>query len=318
MKSKFILTAFALCIVMTCAAQWTPSSPYSGPIHYMGGNVGIGTEYPLRAKLQIVTTQTTDYAVRLDTGKFSMSASSRFEIDAPGVFGGRVQLLEDGRMGIGSTSPQSRLHVHETAPLGTGTDRKLLMTVSGSVTSNGMANSVWLVRENSSTTDWTTARLHDAISVDGSFWTPGMDTKTWWERDPYDNIQSWGNGNQTYMTLKNGALGLGGVTNPDATLTVKGDIHTNEVRIDVDAPIVPDYVFEKEYSLLPLSELEAYIRANKHLPEVPTAKEMAATGLDVKQMNLLLLKKVEELTLHVIELKKQNDEMNERLCKIEQ
>jgi hypothetical protein len=102
-----------------------------------------------------------------------------------------------------------------------------------------------------------------------------------------------------------GDVGIGTV-NPDAKLTVKGDIHTQEVRVDMTGAMQgPDYVFEKNYNLLPLSELETYINQNKHLPEVPSAKEMEANGLNLKEMNLILLKKVEELTLHLIEQQKE-------------
>lgn len=104
----------------------------------------------------------------------------------------------------------------------------------------------------------------------------------------------------------NANVGIG-TTSTDAKLTVKGDIHTQEVRVDLTGAVTPDYVFEKDYNLLPLSEVEAYINANKHLPEVPSAKEMEAHGLNLKEMNLILLKKIEELTLHVIEIKKENE-----------
>ena len=67
---------------------------------------------------------------------------------------------------------------------------------------------------------------------------------------------------------------------------------------------VPDYVFEPDYKLMPLAEVEAFTKANKHLPEVPSAAEIEKSGLDLAKMNLLLLKKVEELTLHTIELEK--------------
>lgn len=107
------------------------------------------------------------------------------------------------------------------------------------------------------------------------------------------------------LALKgDGNVGIGTIT-PDAKLTVKGDIHTSEVRVDLTGALQgPDYVFEKDYNLLPLSEIEAYINENKHLPEVPSAKEMETNGLNLKEMNLLLLKKVEELTLHLIEQNK--------------
>jgi hypothetical protein len=118
------------------------------------------------------------------------------------------------------------------------------------------------------------------------------------------------------LTVKNGGrIGIGTI-NPDATLTVKGGIHAEEVLIDLNIP-VPDYVFEKDYNLQPLPEVEAYIQANKHLPDVPSATEMKSKGLNVEEMNLLLLKKVEELTLHLIEMKKENDAVKERLNKLE-
>jgi len=103
---------------------------------------------------------------------------------------------------------------------------------------------------------------------------------------------------------QDGKVGIG-TMDPDKALTVKGTIHTHEVLVDADSRVVPDYVFEKDYNLLSLPELEIYINQNKHLPEVPSAKEMEANGLHLKEMNLLLLKKVEELTLHLIEQQKQ-------------
>lgn len=88
--------------------------------------------------------------------------------------------------------------------------------------------------------------------------------------------------------------------------------------------IVPDYVFEPTYKLAPLSEVEAYTQENRHLPEVPSASEIAKGGLDLTEMNLTLLKKVEELTLHAIAQSKQIDAQaaqiqaqNERLRALE-
>jgi hypothetical protein len=107
--------------------------------------------------------------------------------------------------------------------------------------------------------------------------------------------------------LGNGRVGIG-TTNPDNTLTVNGIIHSKEVKVDLDVP-APDYVFAPDYNLLPLSEVESYIKANKHLPEVPSAKQMGEEGLNLKEMNLLLLKKVEELTLHLIALDKKNSQI---------
>lgn len=105
---------------------------------------------------------------------------------------------------------------------------------------------------------------------------------------------------------KNGNVGIG-TESPDAKLAVKGQIHTQEVRVDLLGAMVPDYVFEKDYDLLSLAKLEMYIIKNKHLPEIPSAKEIEANGLNLKEMNLLLLKKVEELTLYIINHQKDID-----------
>lgn len=171
------------------------------------GNVGIGTNNPWFAKLQIETAISTNNAIRLEKGKFSMNGESRFEIDAPGVFGGRFLVLENGNVGIGSA-------------------------------------------------------------------------------------------------------------HPDSKLTVKGKVHAEEVQVDMNVP-GPDYVFEETYDLLSLADLEAYIKVNKHLPEIPSAKEMEANGLNLKEMNLLLLKKLEELTLHMIEQGKKMEDQDIRLLAIE-
>jgi hypothetical protein len=104
-----------------------------------------------------------------------------------------------------------------------------------------------------------------------------------------------------------GNVGIG-TTQTDAKLTVNGTVHTKEVKVDLSVP-GPDYVFEPTYDLKPLAEIETYIKENKHLPEVPSAKEMEKNGVQLGEMNMLLLKKVEELTLHLIEQQKEIAEL---------
>ena len=84
-----------------------------------------------------------------------------------------------------------------------------------------------------------------------------------------------------------------------------GLLRTREVK--VDAQVWPDYVFDKEYVLMPLNEVEAFIQANGHLPNVPSAEEVVVDGQDLGEMNRILLEKIEELTLHMIEQQKQID-----------
>jgi len=100
-----------------------------------------------------------------------------------------------------------------------------------------------------------------------------------------------------------------GTTTPDEKLTVKGKIHTQEVRVDMTGPLVPDYVFSNDYKLKPLQEVENYINKNKHLPEIPSASDIEKNGLMLAEMNMALLKKMEEMTLYIIEMKKENESL---------
>ena len=113
----------------------------------------------------------------------------------------------------------------------------------------------------------------------------------------------------------NGNTGIGTST-PDAKLTVNGTVHAKEVRVDLNVPGA-DYVFEKSYPLRPLAKVSKYISVNHHLPDMPSAKSMEQNGIDVSGMNMKLLQKVEELTLYLIEMKKENELLNKRLRKVE-
>ncbi len=109
-----------------------------------------------------------------------------------------------------------------------------------------------------------------------------------------------------------GKVGIG-LTNPTEMLTVNGKVKAKEIR--VDGAGAPDYVFEESYQVTSLQEVESYIKANKHLPEVPSAKEFERDGMAVGEMNKLLLKKIEELTLHLIEKDKQYNQLLDNVKK---
>ncbi len=112
----------------------------------------------------------------------------------------------------------------------------------------------------------------------------------------------------------NGNVGIGTNT-PDSKLTVAGKIHSQEVKVTVNAGA--DFVFQEDYKLKPLGEVAEYISANKHLPEIASADEMKKNGLELGEMNIKLLQKIEELTLHLIEQNKLNLEQNKRIKELE-
>lgn len=90
-------------------------------------------------------------------------------------------------------------------------------------------------------------------------------------------------------------------------LAVGGKIVAEEVVVKLQTAW-PDYVFADEYKLLSLLEVERFIKQNKHLPGVPSATQVEADGISLGEMNATLLKKIEELTLYMIELKKENEQ----------
>ena len=79
----------------------------------------------------------------------------------------------------------------------------------------------------------------------------------------------------------------------------------------------PDYEFQPTYRLRPLADVARFIAEYHHLPEVPSAQEVQANGLELASMQAVLLRKVEELTLHLIELQKANDALQERVRVLE-
>jgi hypothetical protein len=117
-----------------------------------------------------------------------------------------------------------------------------------------------------------------------------------------------------------GNLGIG-TTNPDQKLTVNGKIHATEVIVDLAIPA--DYVFKPTYKLMPLHEVEQFVKTNSHLPEIPSATEITKNGLSMGEMQNKLLQKVEELTLYMISQQKTIDqqqaqikELNDKLSKL--
>jgi hypothetical protein len=101
-------------------------------------------------------------------------------------------------------------------------------------------------------------------------------------------------------------------------LYVKNGILTEEVKIaGVTSNDWADYVFAKNYKLRTLTEVENFVKVNKHLPGVPSAEEVAKDGINVGKMEAKLLEKIEELTLYMIEMKKENNKLKSRLKKLE-
>jgi hypothetical protein len=94
-------------------------------------------------------------------------------------------------------------------------------------------------------------------------------------------------------------------------LAVNGSIGCRELLVTAEP--WADYVLKPDYRLMPLESLEAYIKANAHLPGVPAAEEVAKKGVNVGEMQAKLLEKIEQLTLYVLELKRENEKIKDAI-----
>jgi len=127
-------------------------------------------------------------------------------------------------------------------------------------------------------------------------------------------------GSQYVHINSNGQVGIGTQTHIDNSftrLTVAGRIHAKEVKVTVNAGGA-DFVFNKTYDLPNLKEIDKFISTNKHLPDIPSAEEMQQNGINLGEMQIKLLQKIEELTLYVIELKKESEVMKEAINKLKE
>lgn len=220
-----------------------------------------------------------------------------------------------GNLGIGNSSPDAKLTVFSPVVLGgIAKNATLISSVGGTSGANNFKNNLWIVR-NSAGNDWTTARLHDGISIDISFLNPQTNTRTWWERDPNQDVQSWGTSANTYMEIVQGNVAIGTLDPKGYKLAVNGSVIATSMTVKLNSAW-PDYVFKPTYQLPSLTEVKTYIDQNQHLPEIPSAQEIAKDGQNLGEMNKLLLKKVEELTLYLIEKDKELHNQQQQITQL--
>lgn len=113
----------------------------------------------------------------------------------------------------------------------------------------------------------------------------------------------------------NGNLGIGTYNTGPYKLAVEGTIGARKVKVTSAAPWA-DFVFEKDYELPTLKELEDFVSMNKHLPGIPTAAEVEQNGVELGDISAKLLQKIEEQTLYIIELNKKREEQTSQLSEL--
>ena len=215
-----------------------------------------------------------------------------------------------GRMALGTNTPNGRLTVAgQSANWNETTQGTAIGTIhlKPETTADHYGNAITFGASDMSSGNTANAGIY--VRSDG-----GYGTKMY-----FATTNSYATGSKTaFMIDHAGNIGMGTNT-PGAKLEVngnivsQGDIESKKVKVSANPGDWPDYVFEPTYELGTLNSLEQYIQANKHLPEVPSAKEVGEQGIDLGNMDATLLKKIEELTLHLIEINKKQEKMADEM-----
>lgn len=269
------------------------------------GQVGIGTTTPtaqidvfnntVNRSLNIISSAANGQIANISTTVALNTANDLLQLDLPATQGPDAQFIEasaggtkfavnsDGRVGIGGSALANvGLHIQ------TGTDAA---PASGGYLVTGATSGENLSIDNNEIM----ARNNGVIST----------------------LFLQNNGGTLAMCANAGNVTIGTTTVATGyKLSVNGKIIGTEVRVEAKANW-PDYVFNADHKLLPLEDLEASINANKHLPGIPSATEVKNGGIMLGEMQTKQMEKIEELTLYMIQLNKENKELKARLEKLE-
>jgi hypothetical protein len=228
------------------------------------------------------------------TGSASMlgqGAGTLTFLNAPSVSAGSTQTFTErfrvdinGYIGVGTTTPQSRLDVQ------------------------GSTSTEWIRVQSNAGGSGGAVDLYSSGTGGFNPGTVGINTIG----TPLAlNI----GGLEAMRVINGGIVGIGTVTpDPAYKLSVNGKIRSKEIKVETTWS---DYVFDKDYQLRPIMEVEAYIKKNHHLPDIPSGAEVEKNGVNLGETSSLLLKKIEELTLYLIEKDKQVKQQETRIDALE-
>ena len=312
MKNALLLFVFAVLIYGTCSAQPPGNGSLSNPWDekhvnelYVNDFLKVGSG-PLNAKVDI----------ELGNGYLSKEAGLRITVPGTPISGGPpspvtfnafqvrkgftnpvgafaykdyMVVKDNGNIGMGISDPESKLHVHQGQIKLTGNNSYggPMVLFGGSPTSAPYGQ-------------WGIEYVPASNGSPGlNFWKPGGSINA---------------GNHFLFLSNNGKVSIG--LDPNLPTTFNGNyklyvaegIMTEKIKVALESTASwADYVFEADYNLMTLNEVESFISEHGHLPNVPSAKEVVEEGIDMAEMDAKLLEKIEELTLYMLELKKENE-----------
>lgn len=264
------------------------------------GQVGVGTTTP-EARLQIINVPQNSDGNTLILGhenETNLRLGYNSEYSWIQAHGGKPLFINElgndlilnktgGNVGIATTNPASKLHIE-----GGQEPRSVQTLFPASYTEGTPVSGLRLTWYNDS---WD-IRAHRSNST------------------PIEAFSIARNGAEYFRISGAGDVGIG-TNSPAEKLSVNGKIRAKEIKVEITN--WPDYVFTESHPVSQISDLEMFIKANHHLPDIPNAEQVQKEGIELGQMNSLLLKKIEELTLYIIEQNKRNAAQDALIRKLE-
>lgn len=269
----------------------TASTPYWRGI-FIGANIKMNSTYP---EIETSGFRAAAIGFGTDSGEGHIGFFTTSSTALGSILSENMRIMPNGNVGIGTTSPVKSLQIKKNVPNGVGAS--LMLQNENYSTNNGAETEIILSHLTDNGNPYRYAKIH----------TVGADAYGTVDRLSFGIATSSSNYSDILTLKSTGNVGIG-TTSPQYKLSVKGTIGCGEVKVE-DVSSWPDFVFHPTYKLRTLGEVEQFIKANNHLPEIPTESEVKQNGIGLGEMNAKLLQKIEELTLYMIE---QNNKMDQQ------
>ncbi|MCB5260193.1 MAG: hypothetical protein LHW48_06945 [Candidatus Cloacimonetes bacterium] len=206
----------------------------------------------------------------------------------------------NGSLGVGIAYPTEKLEVKGS--------------IKGGIVIDDGSGSVVLEKNYMLSPDSLVFSWRDGSS--GNYWSTGfhkrgINSKLYYDFVGHGITPNPGfHGSYDFIVLDTGRIGIGSDEFPTGCrLAVNGKVYATEINVKTYNNGWPDHVFKENYDLMSLNEVESFISKNGHLPGIPSAEQVSQDGINISEVQAMLLQKIEELTLHVIELKKENESL---------
>lgn len=282
---------------------------------FMNTNLWLGItvqgEPEMNPRLPFTSVSNSFHSFRSDTASYVLNGST----DSLWQFcSGNISRLS-GNVGIGVTNPVSKLQIENGSILVKGNGYWFNGLCVNNAEGRGVISIGGVVNQN----NYSSSELELVDNSTGRMWGILNDSQNklvFFSRlnDTYYHplkIEPGAPDNSLYIS-SDGNTGIGTTDTKNHKLAVAGSIAAEEIVVKLQSDW-PDYVFDENYKLDSPAQLKKYTQQNKHLPGVPSRNEISQTGLPVSSVQLMLLQKIEELTLHIIKLNDRIDSLETRI-----